>query len=75
MLSLVVLRTQRGYYRATRDPVKRLEAALRLAPGQGLDTTAALAGRSQRIKVEHVITLLFLALVVAHGVGIVAVLR
>jgi len=72
-LSLVVTRTQHGYYAATRDRVRRLEDHLGLPQGQRMDTTSTLGGRQQKVKIKHVIAVLFAALGIAHLVGAVLV--
>jgi hypothetical protein len=71
LMSLQVVSTQHGYYRAARDHMRRLERALDLPEEQRLDTTSTLGGRpSPRVNVTGVIRLLFVALAVSHAVGV-----
>jgi hypothetical protein len=75
LMSVKVVRTQHGYYRAARDHMRRVEAALDLPAEQRLDTTSTLGRRRRpRINVTGVIYLLFVALAVGHLAGVVVIL-
>lgn len=74
VMSLFITRKQHGYYRAARDRMRRLEAALDLPQEQRTDTTSTLGGRSRSVSVIQLVHLLFLALAAAHIVGIGVVL-
>jgi hypothetical protein len=74
-MSVQVTRVQHGYYAKARDHLRRLEERLELDRDARLDTTATLGERKKpRVNVTGVINLLFVALVVAHLVGVAVVL-
>ena len=70
LLSMSVVQVQHGYYRAARDHMKRIEAAVALPPDQRIDTTANLGGRRRKVlSVNQVVYLLLASVAVADLVG------
>ena len=73
VMSMIAIRTQHTYYRAARDRVRRAEEMFQVPKTVRMDTTAAMAGRADPIKVSQVIDGLFVALVVTHVLGVALV--
>lgn len=70
-LTLLVVRAQHDYYRAARDRMRRFEEQFRIHDRVQIDTTSTLGDRSRIVSVNQVVTLLLLALITAHVVGLV----
>ena len=74
-LSMRAVQVSHGYYRATRNRVRRVEDALDLPADLRFDTTAGFTGRRRpRVNVTAVVYLLLTALAVADIAGAVAAL-
>lgn len=73
-LSVLVVRTQHGYYRAARSHMRRLEEASGIAQDLRLDTTATLGGRKQTVTVNQLVYLLLAVLAASHCVGVIVIL-
>ena len=73
VLSLLVMRQQADYYRATRDRVRRLEDRYGVEQDARVDTTSTLGGRSRPVSVKQLVNLLTGAVGVADVVAAVYV--
>jgi len=69
--TIVVMRTQHGYYRAARDRLRGMEQRLGVPEAFRVDTTATLGGRTRKVSVTQVVHLLTSGLAAAHVAGIV----
>jgi hypothetical protein len=67
--SALIVKTQHGYYRAARDRMRRVEAALEIPDDQRTDSTSTLGGRKRTVSVNQLVYLLLGALAVADAVG------
>lgn len=74
VLSAIVVRTQHGYYVATRAHLRRVEDDLAIPATQRLDTTATMGGRRRLVSVNRIVYLLLAALAVANTGGVLVVL-
>ena len=74
LLSLLIVRTQHDYYRAARDRMRRLEAALDLPDDQRVDTTSTLGRRKRTASVNQLVYLLLSAVAVGDLVGVMVIL-
>lgn len=73
VLSLLVMRQQADYYRATRDRVRRLEERYGVEADARIDTTSTLGGRSRSVSVKQLVNLLTGAVGLADVVAAVYV--
>lgn len=62
--------TQHDYYRAARDRMRRVEAALKVPEDQRMDTTSTLGDRRRIVSVNFVVYLLLGSIAAANVVGI-----
>lgn len=69
VLSGVALKTQHDYYRAARDHMRRVEAALHVPTDQQMDTTSTMGNRRRIVSVNGVVYLLLAAIAAANVVG------
>ncbi|HWC39639.1 MAG TPA: hypothetical protein VG476_13970 [Acidimicrobiales bacterium] len=58
IVTIGVVRTQHGYYRAARDRLRRVEEMVQIPAGARTDATATLGGRPRRISVNEFVQLL-----------------
>ena len=72
-VSVLVVRTQHDYYRAARDRMRRVEAAVGIPVDQRTDSTSTLGGRRRTASVDQLVYLLLGALAAADGVGAVLI--
>lgn len=72
--SLIVVRTQHGYYRAARDRMRRIEAFVKVPDDLRTNTTTALGGPKRLLSVDQIVYLLFVAIVAADVIGAILVL-
>ncbi len=68
-VSVLIVRTQHDYYRAARDRMRRVEAAVGIPPDQRTDSTSTLGGRRRTASVNQLVYLLLGALAIANGTG------
>jgi hypothetical protein len=74
VLSFLVMRTQHDYYRAARDRLRRIEAAVGVPEDQRIDTTATMGARRRRVSVTTLVYFLLAAVGVADLVGMAVIL-
>jgi hypothetical protein len=68
-LSIGVIRTQHGYYRAARDRMRRAEDLYGVPLAVRVDTTSRLGGRPRRVSVNELVQILLVAVIVANIIG------
>lgn len=69
ILSVLIVRTQQGYYRAARDRMRRVEEAVGIPREQRTDTTSTLGGRRRRVSVTQLVYVLLASVAVADLLG------
>lgn len=72
-LAVLVMRTQHDYYRAARDRMKRIEAAVGIPLDQRVDSTATMGKRRRTASVTQLVYLLTAGIALANAVGAVIV--
>lgn len=72
-VSVLVVRTQHDYYRAARDRMRRVEAAVGIPADQRTDSTSTLGERRRTASVNQLVYLLLGALAAADGIGAVLI--
>lgn len=70
-LTVLVLRTQHGYYRAARDHLRAVEE--RFGVDERLDTTSTMGGRRRAVSVNQLVYLLLALLILSNLGGVVIV--
>ncbi len=72
-VSVLVVRTQHDYYRAARDRMRRIEAAVGIPADHRTDTTSTLGGRRRTASVNQLVYFLLTSVAAANVIGVVLI--